>query len=173
MEVENLNGEETTLWKEVLMAKYGNQIVNNVILTNVAIPSFATLWWKDVCHLEMGVGPTISLEEVIVRKLGNGMLIRFWKDIWIGEIPLCSLFPRLFSLSEQKEICVGELLKVEEGRRWWNFIWRRNLFQWELDLLNQLVSSLENISLSLDVDSLSGSQIQWRVSRSSPPMICF
>jgi hypothetical protein len=124
-----LNGEDMALWKEVLMAKYGNQIVNIVNLTNVEISSFATLWWKDVCHLEMGVGPTSWLEDVIVRRLGNGMLIRFWKDYWICEVPLSRLFPRLFSLSEQKEICVGELLKVEEGRRWWNFIWRRNLFQ--------------------------------------------
>jgi hypothetical protein len=60
------------------------------------------------------------LKEVTERKIGNGMLTRFWRDVWIGDSPLCIKFPRLFSLSLQKDVCVGELLKVEDDRRWWN-----------------------------------------------------
>jgi hypothetical protein len=158
--------DELALWKDVLKAKYGNHIVNDVNLSFEVIPSFATLWWKDICHLKVGVGPSSLLEEVIVRKLGNGRLTRFWKDVWLEETPLCHLFPRLFSLSEQKDICVGELLKFDQGRRWWDFVWRRNLFQWEQDLVSMLVTSLEVVSLSLSMRIvLCGGPIRVMVSR--------
>jgi hypothetical protein len=55
-------------------------------------------------------------------------------------------------LSEQKDICVGELLKFDHGRRWWDFVWRRNLFQWEQDLASNLLNSLEGVSLSIEED---------------------
>jgi hypothetical protein len=60
------------------------------------------------------------LKEVTECKIGNGMHTRFWRDVWIGDSLLCIKFPRLFSLSLQKDVCVGELLKVEDDRRWWN-----------------------------------------------------
>jgi hypothetical protein len=53
-----------------------------------------------------------------VCRIGDGMSTRFWRDVWLGDSPLCLKFPRLFSLSEQKDYCVGELLKVDGGRRW-------------------------------------------------------
>jgi hypothetical protein len=85
------------------------------------------------------------VEEVIEHKIGNGMLTRFWRDVWIGDSPLCIKFPRLFSLSLQKDVCVGEFLKVEDDRRWWNFIWRRNLFQWEEERVNLLGDTTTNL----------------------------
>jgi hypothetical protein len=120
-----LNREDSPLWKEVLVAKYGNNIVNNVRL---------------------------SLEEVVVRRLGNGRQTRFWRDVWIGDAPLCIKFPRLFSISLQKDASVGELLKVEEDRRWWDFHWRRNLFQWEVVRVDTLVDFLVNVTLSISDD---------------------
>jgi hypothetical protein len=92
------------------------------------------------------------VEEVIEHKIGNGMLTRFWRDVWIGDSPLCIKFPRLFSLSMQKEVCVRELLKVEGDRRWWNFIWRRNLFQWEEERVNVLEDLLGIVVLTNDID---------------------
>jgi hypothetical protein len=88
------------------------------------------------------------VEEVIVRRLGNGMLTSFWKDVWLGDSHLGVKFPRLFSLSVNKEVSVGELLEVEEGRRGWRWAWRRSLFQWEIDKVTHLERLLENVSLS-------------------------
>ncbi|KAK2452536.1 hypothetical protein QL285_000319 [Trifolium repens] len=147
-----LNGEESALWKKVLVAKYGIHIVNNVNLSYEPTPYFASIWWKDVRDLEVCGDSPNWLEEAIVRKIGNGMLARFWRDVWIGDSPLCTKFPRLFSLALQKEVCVGELLKVEDDRRWWNFTWRRNLFQWEEDRVKVLENILVNVVLSNDLD---------------------
>jgi mannosylglycoprotein endo-beta-mannosidase len=147
-----LNREDFGLWKDVLVAKYGIHIVNNVNLSLDPIPDFASLWWKDLCGIdEWGDSPN-WLEEVVERRIGNGRLTRFWKDVWIGNTPLCVKFPRLFSLSLQKEVMVGDLLKVDEERRWWALTWRRHLFQWEEERVNLLLASLENVLLTVDED---------------------
>jgi hypothetical protein len=47
-----LDRENSALWKEVLVAKYGNHLVRNVNLSNEITPYFASLWWKDVRDLD-------------------------------------------------------------------------------------------------------------------------
>jgi hypothetical protein len=147
-----LDSEDSALWKEVLVAKYGVNITKNVNLSSQSYPSFASCWWKHIRDLDGCVDSINWLEEVIVRKVGNGLLTRFWKDVWIGDSPLCFKFPRLFSLSTQKEVCVGEVLKVDGERRWWEFAWRRNLFQWEVDRELLLCEHLTNVRFSNESD---------------------
>jgi hypothetical protein len=48
------------------------------------------------------------------------MHTRFWKDVWIGDSPLCIRFPWLYSISLQKIEYVDVLLNVD-GERRWNF----------------------------------------------------
>ncbi|MCI01390.1 defensin/CCP-like protein [Trifolium medium] len=55
--------------------------------------------------------------DVAVKKVRNGRNTRFWLDRWTGDSPLCLAFPRLFSLSIQKEASVGDL-RVMAGDRW-------------------------------------------------------
>jgi mannosylglycoprotein endo-beta-mannosidase len=147
-----LNREDLALWKEVLVAKYGLHILNNVNLSMEVSPYFESLWWKDICSLEGWVDSTNWLEDVIVRRLGNGMHTQFWKDVWIGDSPLCIRFPRLYSISLQKNEYVEVLLEVDGERRRWNFLWRRNLFQWEVDKVGHLEAFLVNVRLSQEID---------------------
>ena len=41
--------------------------------------------------------------------MGNGSTTFFWKDTWVGSIPLCEKLPRLFLFSEQQEANVGDI----------------------------------------------------------------
>ncbi|GAU20198.1 hypothetical protein TSUD_352620 [Trifolium subterraneum] len=144
-----LQRSEVGLWKEVLVAKYGSHILNNVSWINISNPYFASSWWKDIGDLESYVDSKNWLTEAVSRSLGNGMLTRFWSDVWIGDAKLCSKFPRLFSLSLQRDACVSEVVvREEEETLSWNLTWRRRLFQWEEDSLNQLVASLGSVRLS-------------------------
>ncbi|KAE8653803.1 KH domain-containing protein [Hibiscus syriacus] len=36
-------------------------------------------------------------------KIGNGVYVEFWNDVWLGEVPLKVMFPRLYVLSNNKE----------------------------------------------------------------------
>jgi hypothetical protein len=58
------------------------------------------------------------------------------------------MFPRLYSLSNQKESKVADLLVNQEGISVWSFAWRRNLFQWEQELVLLLTNLLESVELS-------------------------
>ncbi|MCH88363.1 LINE-1 reverse transcriptase like, partial [Trifolium medium] len=143
---------EVGLWKEVLVAKYGAHILNKVSWSNVVKPYFASLWWNDLCDLETCVDSKNWVVEAIYSSLGNGAQTSFWCDKWIGDASLSVRFPRLFSLSLQKEAFIREVVVIEDNTKNWNLVWRRRLFQWEEDSLNQLLVMLEEVRLSHEED---------------------
>ena len=51
--------------------------------------------------------------------LGDGRRISFWKDVWCGEEALCSLFPSMFILAEQKEVMVADPWNCNREERGW------------------------------------------------------
>jgi hypothetical protein len=123
-----LNREEVGLWKDVLIAKYGDFILHNASWSNRPYPYFASNWWKDICDLEGCVESKNWVAESVSRTIGNGATTQFWSEKWIGDSLLCVKFPRLFLISNQKEATISELAVVEGGIIHWNFSWRRRLF---------------------------------------------
>jgi hypothetical protein len=116
-------------------------------------PYFSSLWWKDICELDDCVADRSWVEEAIVKKLGNGALTSFWVDKWLGDTPLYLKFPRLYVLSTQQEARVSDLVVeiVGEGRVW-NLVWRRPLFQWEEECVAFLLTSLQAVVFSQEMD---------------------
>jgi hypothetical protein len=110
------------LWKEVLVAKYGSHILHQVDWSNFATPSSASIWWKNIISLDKVVIGKNWLVDSVRRKVGNGVNTSFWSSNWIGNDPLKVTFPRLYSLSNQKESKVAELLV---DLKVWTFDWRR------------------------------------------------
>ena len=53
---------------------------------------------RDLMGLEVGIGIN-WFKEGVMRKVWNGGKTSFWLDKWVGNAPLCEVFPRLFSLS--------------------------------------------------------------------------
>jgi hypothetical protein len=86
--------------------------------------------------------------------LGNGVTTSFWLDCWVGDSPLKDRFPRLFSISIQKEATVADVWDGTDIGRW-NFNWRRRLFVWEETLKEELVGVLQSISLTAEEDKWS------------------
>ena len=43
--------------------------------------------------------------------MGNGLLTRFWSDIWVGDTQLSLRFPRIYALELNKDVCVAEKLQ--------------------------------------------------------------
>lgn len=97
------------------------------------------------------------IKDSFQLKLGKGTIIRFWEDQWIHPEPLRLSFPRLYSISQQQTFPVC-YMEVWDGESWlWNFTWRRSLYQWEEDILRQLMIKLVSNKPTLnsnDNDSL-------------------
>ena len=45
--------------------------------------------------------------KLLFFSLGDGRRLRFWKDIWCGEVALSNAFPNLFNLAVHKEAMVS------------------------------------------------------------------
>nr|GFB82265.1 reverse transcriptase domain, reverse transcriptase zinc-binding domain protein [Tanacetum cinerariifolium] len=85
-------------------------------------------------------------KDVLKCHPGNGNKIRFWKDHWIGNEPLCSKYNRLYRL-DVNENC---LLSERYFKGTWNWNWLRpiisgrihTMFQtFQVDLAPMILSS--------------------------------
>lgn len=81
----------------------------------------------------------------VVRKMGDGLSISFWRDRRRTKILLIHLFPRLFSISDFKEFSVREVLSGREGGGRGYLVWQRDLFVWETELVENLGGLLEGV----------------------------
>ncbi|XP_057745695.1 uncharacterized protein LOC130963610 [Arachis stenosperma] len=118
--------------------------------------------WKDICQLRIREP---QLRERMIRGLpmdvGNGRTTRFWEDVWLPGGVLKEMFPRLFSVSSLKESVIGDCGFWDGLERIWSFQWRRQLFQWKLELLNQL----HEILLILKLTSEREDRVVWKFDR--------
>jgi len=55
-------------------------------------------------------------------KVGNGLKTIFWKINWGGGRSFAYKYPRLYSVSGQKEATVGEVGVASEEGVSWNFV---------------------------------------------------
>jgi len=136
-----LLGEDDQVWKWVLKEKYGERVYGVMDGSSESWPSYASLWWKDLMALEVFRGVN-SFNREVVRKVRNDISMKFWTDPWVGGLPLRVAFSRLYSLSTQKEAVVSELCVMVEGGGERRFLWRRDLFVWELGLVNDLLTCI-------------------------------
>jgi hypothetical protein len=140
---------EEALWVKVLSIKYGGTVVSNQWIELERPSRFESLWWKDV----KSVGGEVDLNSnwfssSITRVVSNGRNARFWRDKWTPLGPFMLQFPRLYSVANNQEAVIGDL-----GVWMWNLTWRRNLFVWEHNQLQQLIACLWPVLNSSVVDS--------------------
>lgn len=142
-EFESLGKVEQPLWKRVLVEKYGDHVRGMAPCEGVRWPRFTYLWWRNLMSLEEGIGGNWFTNKVW-RKKGNGRNTSFWVDRWVREVPLFNLFPKLYSLSNQKEAKVWEVVTFQGVGRFWNITWRQP-FMWEANLIDNLLALLEDV----------------------------
>jgi hypothetical protein len=130
-----------------LVAKYGAQIRDKVHWIGVRHHYRASSWWKDICGINVREDGSWFANN-ISRVVGNGLPTRFWLDVWVGNIPLCDRFPRLFSISSFKDGMVRVFLEELESWSRGDWGWRRRLFVWERSLLENLVALIPRLALS-------------------------
>jgi hypothetical protein len=143
---------ERSLWKDVLLAKYGRRILNESDWATPTIPSNASNWWRSLVNLDKEVPGKNWLMESIRRKVGDGAKTTFWSSIWIGNEPLALVYPRLFSLSTLKEGMVSDFVVLGGDSIDWIFTWRRTLFHWEEELVVGLKELLVEVVLKVEED---------------------
>ena len=93
--------ERKPLWRRVISRKYG-ELVGGWIIGDIR-GGYDTGLWKDIrkgWH---------TLSQNAVFSLGDGRRLRFWKDIWCGEVILSNAFPNPFNMAAHKEVLVVDV----------------------------------------------------------------
>ena len=97
--------ERGSLWNEVIRGKWGEREEGWCTLDTRG--GFGLGWvrlgfWKAILTCWSFVSSNLFFE------VGNGQIIKFWKDAWLENTPLQVSFPLLFALVESKEAWVRE-----------------------------------------------------------------
>jgi len=86
-------------------------------------------------------------QEGVSQLVGDGADTLFWHDAWLGAVPFCVRFRRLFELAVDKSTMVAQMFSRgwEDGGEGWR--WRRRLWVWEEEMLRECIILLRNVCL--------------------------
>jgi len=138
---------EGGIWRDIIFARYGGCLPSPHFGGRPSGLRGVSSWWSNISLLRgarEASGDWFS--DGVARVIGNGLSTQFWHDPWCGNILLRVRFHRLFQLSLEQEGRVWELGAWVGGVWEWDLRWRRPLFVWELDLLNELLVVVARIS---------------------------
>jgi hypothetical protein len=144
-----LLSRDVELWKEVVVARYGMDVVGKRRLGELDVTRTGSAWWRDLCLIDKDSG---WFDGAIGKKVGNGNLTSFWNEHWIGDQSLRQKFPRLFGISTQKNEVIGNLRRLIDGNWHWELTWRRSLFAWEEDLYREFLDIITPFSPNVQQD---------------------
>ena len=105
---------------------------------------FGTGLWKDIRK------NWSTLSQNAIFSLGDSRRLRFWKDIWCGEVALSTTFPTLFNLAAHKDAKVADVWYPSRVERGWSLVFVRSFNDWEVEEVERFLCSLHNRKIRLD-----------------------
>lgn len=119
------HNEPQALWRNVIQLKYGYGPTFSI--SDMIIPSHGGPW-KSLCTALMRNTQARSIAQASIRKkLGNGLNVLFWHDLWASKSPLKAVCPRLYLISTSKDSTI-DANGFWDGFTWkWSLVWARPL----------------------------------------------
>jgi len=110
------------------------------------------VWWKDVVCIRDGSSSVLGswFSDNLRLRVGNGVTTWFWLDRWVSDVPLCEKFRRLYDLSDNKLATVAQMFHWGWGVGGEAWKWRRRLWVWEEELLEECRLFLLIVTLQVD-----------------------
>ncbi|RVW30599.1 LINE-1 reverse transcriptase-like [Vitis vinifera] len=140
--------EREALWNQVIRGKYGEER-----------GGWSSRDVREAHGLGLWKGIRMDWELVsnrLVFIVGNGRRVRFWRDKWCGDSPLCSSFPSLFALTVDKEESVVDVWDslAEGGWGGWNPCFLRAFNDWEVEEASSFMERLHRNRVIEDVEDM-------------------
>ncbi|KAL4354523.1 hypothetical protein GQ457_06G019470 [Hibiscus cannabinus] len=138
--------------RKVIESKYG--VERDRLLPYHKCKRYMSWVWKNIAKPLMS--PSDPFFSKIRFKLGDGCCINFWEDWWTQFPSLKVEFLRLFTVVTKKAGKVADFGTKVNGVWVWKIDLRRWLFEWELQLWDAFISSLDIAAINPRVhDTLS------------------
>ncbi|RVW30368.1 hypothetical protein CK203_097914 [Vitis vinifera] len=114
----------------------------------------------------VGLWKEIRKEGVLLFKnvsftVGDGRRLKFWKDIWCGNTPLCEAFPSLFAFAVSQDAWVEDCWDYMGDAGGWNPCFSRSFNDWELEAVASLLSVLQGKRLNVGMED----RVVWNASK--------
>jgi len=135
------------LWARILDSKYGDW--RN--LEEATRGSRVSTWWKDINIIDRSGADGSVFDKGIKWKVGCGEKAKFWEDGWKEDgVPFKLKYPTLFSISKQQQHLIKMMGNFTATGWEWDFKWRRQLFDDEMEMAVKFLEDLEGISIHPD-----------------------
>jgi len=86
---------DNALWKDVLVEKYGREVLGMVDGEDYVLSAFVSRWWGDIVRMDQ----SNWFNEELIRRVGNGASTSFWEVARKDEVAFQYKYPILFLLS--------------------------------------------------------------------------
>lgn len=134
--------EDKALWKAVVCSRYG-RMGGGWVPSMESTEGMSTVW-KDIVQLNSINQPLGEFyDQNLKLSVGNGRRILFWSDAWLNGRSLKEDYPRLYSLSTEKEESLLQM-SAKKSLGVWQFQFRRSLLAWEEEEVKRLSGFLES-----------------------------
>ncbi|KAL6329297.1 hypothetical protein AAG906_015506 [Vitis piasezkii] len=134
--------ERDSYWKLIISTKYG--VERGGWSTCGAREGHGVGLWKEISKEGLLLLNNVSFS------VGDGKRVRFWKDIWCGNTPLCEAFPSLFDLAGSKDAWVADYWDPVGEVGGWTPLFLRPFNDWEVEEAERLLSSIHGKRLDAD-----------------------
>ncbi|KAJ9696951.1 hypothetical protein PVL29_008942 [Vitis rotundifolia] len=145
--------EREVLWRRVIMLKYGEE--EGGWRTRDAIGRNGVGLWKAIRKKGR------LLDGKLDYQVGNGKRVKFWKDKWCEDGPLCESFPSLFSISLTKNAWVSEVWNPVSDGDGWTPLFTRAFNDWEIESVERLLQKIHVCRVQRDEED----KVIWTVSK--------
>ncbi|GKB95456.1 RNA-directed DNA polymerase, eukaryota [Tanacetum coccineum] len=92
--------QDDSLWFRVIQAVHGDTIDSHSVRK-------VSIWSSILKEVQVLKSSGFDFLSYCSKRIGDGQSTSFWKETWMGDIPLCELCPRLFALDSAPNICVA------------------------------------------------------------------
>lgn len=110
--------EWEALWRTLIALKHGESW-GGWCSNEVSGPHGVWLWK----HIRKG-WDTYAAHTCF--KVGNGVKVKFWHDLWCGDRALKDVFPQVYGLARRKEASIANLVIFSNGLPQWNLTFLRD-----------------------------------------------
>uniref|UniRef100_A0A2N9GE45 Reverse transcriptase domain-containing protein n=1 Tax=Fagus sylvatica TaxID=28930 RepID=A0A2N9GE45_FAGSY len=142
--------EVNHLWRRVIAAKYGLDF-GGWMMKNPKGTHGCSLWKSIFSGWDF-------FHQQVELVAGLGTRIRFWHDVWCGDVPLKTRFPLLFACSTSQSASLASCLSISlVGEvRIWNLTFVRDFNDWEVEEVLEFFNFIHSKTpVGLDLDSMS------------------
>jgi hypothetical protein len=145
--------ERDALWRSVIEVMYGS--VRGGWSSLLVTGSYGVSVWKFIRRGWDNVAKYLRFE------VSEGSHIRFWHDLWCGNMPLKLCYPALYTIARFPNAWVVDNLSVVGVVSQWNVLFTRYAQDWEVEMVMSFYEQLYSIRIRHgEVD-----RVEWNLSK--------